>query len=412
MVTLLHHQSLHSEGGKVIGSHHAPHTCPHHYHIEVAHSPKCKASKPVFPAIDLEILISPLYNPPSMKGRVLSLLSISLFFLFARCSSQDSYYLVGPPEKVKETRELLRLLQGGAKEDAGRFVLLNQIANNLKASGYPDRMNVFLTSYVEKHPKDPFNAYYLFQVARNYHDQNALPIAAYYYNRILQNHPDLLIQGKSIHLMCLQELIRLTKEGEYRINYYKEMQARFPNQLDPGSTFYYMGKTYETLGEWEQAIQMYNKFLKYPDTVIPENPEAQRQVSSLLAFHASDKRWTRESLDEIVKEIKTAIDQKDVRALLNLRAQVNFFAMSWEQDESESYAQASFDIGTFLRGSIVRYADTLDIDSNAREAYLETWGWTYRIATWYLYFRKINYPQDPSIHGRWEWAGIFFGEKL
>lgn len=347
-----------------------------------------------------------------MKGRVLWLLPICSLFLFARCSSQDTYYLVGPEEKVQETKELLRLLQQGPKEDASRFVLLQQIANNLSSAGHPERMTVFLTSYVETHPKDPFNAYYLFRVARYYHEQNALPIAAYYYNRILQNHTDLIIQGKSLHLQCLQELIRLTKEAEYRINYYKEMQARFPNYLDPGSTFYYMGKTYEILGEWEQAIQMYNKFLKYPDTMIPENPEAQRQVSSFLAFHVSDKRWTRETLDEIVKEIKTAIDQKDVRALLNLRSQVNFFAMSWEQDESESYSQASFDIGTFLRGSVVRYADTLDIDSNTQEAYLETWGWTYRISTWYLYFRKIHYPQDPAIHGRWEWAGIFFGEKL
>ncbi|GAB4221562.1 MAG: hypothetical protein Kow009_11320 [Spirochaetales bacterium] len=335
-----------------------------------------------------------------------------MILLFARCSSPDPYYLVGPEEKVRETKELFRLLQEEPKEDASRFVLIQQIANNLYDAAYPERMNVFLTSYVEKHPSDPFNAYYLFRVARTYHEQNARPVAAYYYNRILKNHPDLIVQGKSIHLQCLQELIRLTQENEYRINYYKEMQARFPDHLEPGSTFYYMGKINETLGEWEQAIQMYNKFLKFPDTVIPENPDAHQQIASFLAFHASDKKWTRESLDEIVKEIKRAIDRKDVRGLLQLRAPVNFFAVSWEQDESESYAQASFDLGTFLRGSKVRYSDTLDIDSNTREAYLETWGWTYRISTWYLYFRKIYYPQDPSIHGRWEWAGIFFGEKL
>ena len=25
---------------------------------------------------------------------------------------------------------------------------------------------------------------------------------------------------------------------------------------------------------------------------------------------------------------------------------------------------------------------------------------------------KVNFPADPEIHGRWEWAGIYFGEKL
>jgi hypothetical protein len=86
--------------------------------------------------------------------------------------------------------------------------------------------------------------------------------------------------------------------------------------------------------------------------------------------------------------------------------------MSWEQDDSESNTQVLFDLGSFLRGSKISYAKELDIDSNAREAYLETWGWSYRMPTWYLYFRKINYPGDPEINGRWEWAGIYFGEKL
>ncbi|MDR1596788.1 MAG: tetratricopeptide repeat protein, partial [Treponema sp.] len=46
------------------------------------------------------------------------------------------------------------------------------------------------------------------------------------------------------------------------------------------------------------------------------------------------------------------------------------------------------------------------------EAYLRTWGWSQYISTWYLYFRKINFPSDPEIHGRWEWAGIYYGEKF
>ncbi|MFQ3619327.1 MAG: tetratricopeptide repeat protein [Spirochaetales bacterium] len=331
--------------------------------------------------------------------------------LFLGCSAPEAYFLVGQKENVKVTKELLSLLKD-EKEPAGRFILLSQIAKNLSSAGFIERANNFLTAYVETQPKDPYNAYYLFQVAKNFQAQNAPMVAAHYYTRILRNHPDLLLQGKSIHLQCLQELIRLTKEPEYLLNYYKELQARFPNEVDPATLFYALGKTYESLGEWDQAIDAYTKFLRYPGSYIPENPDAYSQVSNILAFHASDKKWTRETLEELVQEVKSAIDRKNIQKLLSLRAQVNFFAMSWEQDESESYVQASFDIGTFLRGSPVRYAENLDMDSNAREAYLETWGWTYRIATWYLYFRKIYYPQDPSIHGRWEWAGIYFGEKL
>jgi hypothetical protein len=60
----------------------------------------------------------------------------------------------------------------------------------------------------------------------------------------------------------------------------------------------------------------------------------------------------------------------------------------------------------------IYFEDKLDKDSNSREAYLKTWGWTQHITTWYLYFRKIYFPADPEIHGRWEWAGIYYGQKL
>jgi len=43
---------------------------------------------------------------------------------------------------------------------------------------------------------------------------------------------------------------------------------------------------------------------------------------------------------------------------------------------------------------------------------LRTWGWHQYLSTWYLYFRKIYFPADPEIHGRWEWAGIYYGEKF
>jgi tetratricopeptide (TPR) repeat protein len=337
---------------------------------------------------------------------------LGAFFLTLSCSSRDDYFAVGPREKQKEISKLLEMLRRETKAGENRFILIQQISNNLLNTGYRDRLNFFLTDYVEKNPTDPYNAYYIFIVAQNHKNSKAFPFAAYYYRRILKNHPDILIRGQSIHLLCLKELITITEKPEYRINYYKELIARFKGEIDEGSILFFLAKTYESLGEWEQAIQAYTKFLKYPDTAIPGYADAQRSVMNLVAFHNSNKSWTRESLDELIKAVKSAIAERDARALARLRAGVNFFSMSWEQDDSESNTQVLFDLGSFLRGSKISYAKELDIDSNAREAYLETWGWSYRMPTWYLYFRKINYPGDPEINGRWEWAGIYFGEKL
>jgi len=64
-----------------------------------------------------------------------------------------------------------------------------------------------------------------------------------------------------------------------------------------------------------------------------------------------------------------------------------------------------------MQGNRIHYANKLDASSNSTEAFLRTWGWA-QISTWYLYFRKIYFPSDPEIHGRWEWAGVYYGEKF
>ena len=65
-----------------------------------------------------------------------------------------------------------------------------------------------------------------------------------------------------------------------------------------------------------------------------------------------------------------------------------------------------------MTGNRIRYSSELDGASNPNEAYLRTWGWSTYVSVWYLYFRKVDFPIDPEIHGRWEWAGIYFGEML
>lgn len=338
--------------------------------------------------------------------------SALLLLLLSSCLSHNDYLAVGSAEKKGETKKLLELLQKEKDGGENRFILIQQIANNINLAGYPERLNLFLTSYVEKNPEDPFNAYYLLMVAQNYKSAKAYPLAAHYYERILRNHPDILIRGQSAHLICLKELARIEEKPEYRINHYKELIARFKDSIDEGSTYFYLAKTYESLGEWEQAVQAYSKFLKYPETNIRGYADAHRNVMKFLAFHNSNKSWTREDLEDLVRAIKRAIATRNARSLSQLKAGVNFFAMSWEQEDSDANTQVAFDLGTFLRGSKVRYARDLDEDSNTQEAYLETWGWSYRVPTWFLYFRKIDYPGDPEINGRWEWAGIYFGEKL
>ena len=86
--------------------------------------------------------------------------------------------------------------------------------------------------------------------------------------------------------------------------------------------------------------------------------------------------------------------------------------MSWQQDTYDTNSQKDVSMRGFMRGNRIRYNEALDEASNPNEAYLKTWGWNNYVSVWYLYFRKVNFPIDPEIHGRWEWAGVYYGEML
>ena len=123
---------------------------------------------------------------------------------------------------------------------------------------------------------------------------------------------------------------------------------------------------------------------------------------------SANRRVPQKAIDEFVMSKAEFI----IRALDKYKSKVNFFSMSWKQDEMDANAQEEFSMRSFMRGNRIRYADELDETSNPNEAYLRTWGWSEYVSVWYLYFRKVNFPLDPDIHGNWEWAGIYMGNKL
>ncbi|MFP4364843.1 MAG: hypothetical protein ACLFR1_13355 [Spirochaetia bacterium] len=336
------------------------------------------------------------------------------FSLLLSCIQQDDhdYFIVGSQEQQQELRQLYTYLDNPENSSENRFVIIQQISHILLNLDEIDIMNLFLTTEVEKQPDDPYNAYYLYLVSQNYKNEGAYPFAVHYMERILKNHPDLIIRDNSIHHAVLNELLTFVDDPEYRVIYYKELIARFSNEIDLGVHFYFLAEAYEDTGEWDLALQAYQQYLRYPDTDVPGHPEAAEYVRNLIEFNNSSKSWTRDSLQELINSMRYAINTRNARALEQLRAGVNFFTVFWEQDATDMNERVIFDLATVLRQSNVRFASELDIDSNAQEAYLQTRGWAYRIRTWYLYFRKIHFPADPDINGRWEWAGIYFGDKL
>ncbi len=344
---------------------------------------------------------------------VFSAVALALF-LFMSCTARNAEN-DGIAAIQKSQTELYALLENKELEDVSRYAIVNQIANNLIALGDNQGVILFLTSWVEAHPDDMYNGYWLLLTASAYLANKAEPVAEYYFDRILLCYQDLLVNGKSIHFTCLQNLIQISKNPRSRIRYFNELINRFPTNVSITELYLRLAVEYEKVSEWNEALKTYSIFLAQPDAStiqIAGEPNAYKKARQLVGFSNSPKDWTFESLPALENAVKRAIRNYDWRSLDKYRASVNFFSMSWKQDEMDPNAQEEFSMRNFMRGNRVRYSETLDADSTSSEAYLRTWGWSQYVSVWYLYFRKVNFPLDPDIHGNWEWAGIYIGEKL
>jgi hypothetical protein len=340
----------------------------------------------------------------------------------AGCGISSTRYYIGALEQNQELRELFGLL-AKEKEAKNRFVLIQQIGHVLANSGKREKEILFLTTNVAQNPADVYNAYYLLMVAEAYKEAQAVPLAIHYYLRILKNHVDLFVDGQSIHLHCLQELIDLETRPESRIEYFKELISRFGGRpsVTLGSAYYYLAKAYDEVGEWSLAIQSYQRYLDSPDTEIPGVNDAYLKALEKVSFYFSpDKSWTVPDLDVLVNGVKDAINTKNVAKLRKFQSKVNFFARGWDQTaptgdadgDTISEESADSNVGLYLMSSNPKIEGKLDVTSNEKEAYLKTTGWNFRPPTWFLFFRKVDFPADPDVNGQWEWAGIYFGEKL
>jgi tetratricopeptide (TPR) repeat protein len=346
-----------------------------------------------------------------MKVICVFLLTALLGCDFAEKKKIDPYYRTGSKQQQEQLVDLFSLLDNSA--DRGElFSLSREIANVYARQKEYGRLINFLNSCVESRPEDPNNAYYLLMIAYAYTQQEAYPVAELYFDVIVKNYPDLLIQERSIHLICLNQLINMTTDPERRIKYYQKLISNFPDKTNLSVDYFMLGQAYEQVGEWSLALQAYTQFLSFIDTNVPGFPQAESYAKQLIDFNNSPKDWTFGTLNDLLNAVRSAINAGDGRRLWSYRAKVNFFAQSWAQEVFDDSGMDDLNLQVFMQGTNVQYASALDSSSNATGAYLRTWGWTQSISTWYLYFRKINFPVDPDIHGRWEWAGVYYGEKF
>lgn len=341
------------------------------------------------------------------------LLPILILFLAVGCQNPHRCfysYLTGQPETDGNLKMLYETL-AETETAEGRFILINRISQILKNA---DRItfDLFLQHILRTYPEDPFNAYYLLQRAQNCEDLKNPGAAQVHYLRLLKEYPELTMEGRSLTERTLEKSLSLTRDADIRIELYLMKLARNPQPQQKTEIYYHLAKAYEEKKEWQNALKAYENFLGSPYVPIHSDPIAYSSaVKKIKLSQFSSADWVYDDLNRLVGDVKYAIRTRNARLIQRYQSQAGFFASSWAQDELEAESSFQSGIGVILQRQPIRYRDTLDPISNDREAYLETWNWQYQIGKWYFYFTKIDFPANPEINGKWEWAGIYFGDK-
>ena len=351
------------------------------------------------------------YHPDGMLRRFAPILfAIAAALLAASCGR--GRYVPESLSRDANFRKFLSITSDPETDPATRYAAMEPIISRARDAGEHEWLIAELGSVLESHPEDPYGAYYLMAMAESAREMGSEELAIDYFRRLLADYPDLIIRDRPLHLLALREVASGSGNPREAIAARLEMQRRFSDLIDPGRNLYALAGEYRKIGDWDGMYRCLSQFQQYPGTVVPGVPDALWRAQYAVQFHEGDKSWTMENLDDLVGTIQYAIRTNDRNLLKRYQSKNNFFIMNWSQDVSDRFSRMyDVDIGSFLKSS-VRYRAELEPFSNENEAYLWTAGWSWKIRTWYLYFHRVDYPADPEINGRWEWAGIYLGERL
>ena len=341
------------------------------------------------------------------------LVIIVTLFLFSCNSFSETFF-----KKTKNDINLEQIsadLKNEIQDEESRFTAMQDLTAKMIQENRTDDLCVFLTNFVEHNPEDKYNAYWLFVVAM-VHVENKEPItAAYYFDRILNNYHDLLVDGQSIYLASLQNLVKISDDSETRIRCLQKLITEFPTLSNLSENYMRLGLEYELSGQWENALRAYKSFVNQEDAPTIEitgiqNPffRAQRMIN--LSRTGASRKYN--SPHELKDAVVKALGNSDGYALDRCKSTHSFFAMTWKNTEFDPNTQTTFSFAPLIQGKTIHWDDEFDENSRSTEIYLRTEGWRVDYSVWYLCFRKINFPPNPAIHGKWEWVGVYYGEKI
>lgn len=256
-------------------------------------------------------------------------------------------------------------------------------------------------------------------LALSYKETRQPKLASHLLLRLATQSNEIVYQGQPLQQRLLQNLVEDMDDPLERLIFLKQLLAYQGNSERSVTLSYYLGKTYQNIGLWDQAIETYRYTLSLPGAIEILDPKDYNNIRSLIAYRNNPSNRVFRDLDILIQRVKQAQESGNIESLAQLQAISDFVIQYWAQKENYHPTPEQ---DTFLRGLIefsrnyngentVKWEAGLSELSNSNEAYVKTTNWYAEWGTVHFYFRKVFYPPNPEIHGQWEWAGVFLGGK-
>ena len=205
-------------------------------------------------------------------------------------------------------REYVPIISRMMDEDdySSRFVIIHDLLKQVLSQEGSDALRSLVHQYTLTTPEDPFNSYYLLLVAEHYRDIDA-EMSEYFYNQILTNYADVIVEDRSTHFLALENLLLQVTDPSLRVLYYTRLLSDFEEFIDPGLIWYRLAQEYRKNGQFEEYFEALGEFQNYPDTIVQGRSNIHQLVEKELDFHFNSRKdWTHPNLTTLVESIKEA----------------------------------------------------------------------------------------------------------
>lgn len=283
-------------------------------------------------------------------------------------------------------------------------LLINE--NNDKKK-YPSLIHL-LNSHIYSFPKDPNNTYYLNFIGKLLLQLEADKHAVFYFTQSITLLP--YNQAPKITFETLSLLSKIEYNIDKKIEYNLMLLKKYPKQANHSDVFYTLGNLYDSKAEWNLAYEAYDNLLSSSHT--SRSPAIQQKIESIF-FRVKRHKTRPSKVWNTVQEAKQAVHRglytHNGPYIKSLQSR-NFFTVQWYESITDTNAYIpTFDLVPVLLHSKLSFESNFSPHSTSTQVLWKTYGWG-RVGTWQMVFRQIQQPDTPSLNGKWEWAGIYFGE--